>query len=114
MSEDERVTRDILMREPGSVVLQVGAPKNMRRSLLITIQLAEMGVPLVLDVNMADEARNRGVMPKLEGLEGRFGVPAVPTVAVRKKGLDRIKPLAGEASPSSFRLDYGGSHERAI
>ncbi|MGZ8430627.1 MAG: ferrous iron transport protein B [Candidatus Deferrimicrobiaceae bacterium] len=114
MSEDERVTRDILMREPGAVVLQVCDAKNMRRSLLITIQLAEMGVPLVIDVNMADEARNRGVMPKLEGLEGRFGVPAVPTVAVRKKGVDRIKPLLENASPSSFRLDYGGTNERAI
>src|SRR4030067_416280 len=76
MSEDERVTRDILMNEPGSVVLQVCDAKNMRRSLMITIQLAEMGVPLVLAVNMADEARYRGVMPKLEGREGRFCVPA--------------------------------------
>src|SRR4030066_1951699 len=53
MSEDERVTRDILMREPGSVVLQVCDAKNMRRSLLITIQLAGRGGPLVLDGNRA-------------------------------------------------------------
>src|SRR4030066_240580 len=65
--------------------LQVCDAKNMRRSLLITIQLAEMGVPLVIDVNMADEARNRGVMPKLEGLEGRLGRPAVPTVPRREE-----------------------------
>src|SRR3972149_12189726 len=76
MSEDERVTRDILMREPGAVVLQVCDATTLRRSLMITIQLAEMGVTLVLAVNMADEARYRGVMPKLEGLEGRFCGPA--------------------------------------
>ena len=69
MSEDERVTRDILMREPGSRVLQVCDAKNMRRSLMITIQLAEMCVPFILAVNMADEARNRGVMPRLAGVE---------------------------------------------
>ena len=114
MSEDERVTRDILMREPGARALQVCDAKNMRRSLMITIQLAEMGVPLVLAVNMADEARNRGVMPKLEGLEGRLGVPAVPTVAVRKKGVDRLLPLLGNAPPPALRIDYGKSIEEAV
>ncbi len=100
MSEDERVTRDILMREPGARVLQVCDAKNMRRSLMITAQLAEMEVPLVLAVNMADEARERGVMPRLETLEERLGVPAVSTVAVRKKGTDRLLPLLEHPSPS--------------
>ncbi len=114
MSEDERVTRDMLMREHGARVLQVCDAKNMRRSLLITIQLAEMGVPLVLAVNMADEARNRGVMPNLEGLEASAGVAAIPTVAVRKKGVDRLLPLLETATPSSLRLDYGRAIEGAI
>ncbi len=114
MSEDERVTRDILMREKGARILQVCDAKNMRRSLMITIQLAEMGVPLILAVNMADEARNRGVMPKLEGLETRIGVPAVPTVAVRRKGVDRLLPLLGNADVSRARPDYGRSIENAI
>ncbi|GAB4367217.1 MAG: ferrous iron transport protein B [Deltaproteobacteria bacterium] len=114
MSEDERVTRDILMREPGARVLQVCDAKNMRRSLMLTLQLAEMGVPLVLAVNMADEARNRGVMPKLEGVEERLGVPAVPTVAVRKKGVDRLLPLLAEASPSPLRVPYGERIESAV
>jgi len=114
MSEDERVTRDILMHEPGSRVLQVCDAKNMRRSLMITLQLAEMSVPLVLAVNMADEARNRGVMPKLEGVEERIGVPAVPTVAVRKKGMERLMALLGDASSSPLRVSYGEQIESAI
>ena len=114
MSEDERVTRDILMREPGARVLQVCDAKNMRRSLMITAQLAEMELPLVLAVNMADEARERGVMPRLETLEKRLGVPAVPTVAVRKKGTDRLLPLLEYPSPSSVRIDYGSGIETAI
>lgn len=114
MSEDERVTRDILMNEPGARVLQVCDAKNMRRSLMITLQLAEMAVPMVLAVNMADEARNRGVMPKLDGMEKRLGVPAVPTVAVRKKGVDRLLSLLGEASSSSLRVSYGEQIESAI
>jgi ferrous iron transport protein B len=114
MSEDERVTRDILMREPGARVLQVCDAKNMRRSLMITAQLAEMEVPLVLAVNMTDEARERGVMPRLETLEERLGVPAVSTVAVRKKGTDRLLPLLEHPSPSSVRVDYGNRIETAI
>jgi len=114
MSEDERVTRDILMREPGARVLQVCDAKNMRRSLMITVQLAEMEVPLVLAVNMADEARERGVMPRLETLEERLGIPAVPTVAVRKKGTDRLLPLLEHPSPSSVRVSYGLKIEAAI
>ena len=114
MSEDERVTRDILMREPGARVLQVCDAKNMRRSLMITAQLAEMEVPLVLAVNMADEARERGVMPQLETLEERLGVPAVSTVAVRKKGTDRLLPLLEHPSRSSIRVDYGSRIETAI
>ncbi|HBO70109.1 MAG TPA: ferrous iron transport protein B [Deltaproteobacteria bacterium] len=114
MSEDERVTRDILMREPGAKVLQVCDAKNMRRSLMITVQLAEMGVPLVLAVNMADEARSRGVMPKLEGLEDRIGVPAVPTVAVRKKGMDRLMTLLEGSFSSPLRISYGEKIEAAL
>jgi ferrous iron transport protein B len=114
MSEDERVTRDILMREPGARVLQVCDAKNMRRSLMITIQLAEMGVPLVLAVNMADEARERGVMPRLELLEERFGVPAIPTVAVRKKGTDRLLPLMAHPVAAAPRVRYGDRIEAAI
>jgi ferrous iron transport protein B len=114
MSEDERVTRDILMAEPGSRVIQVCDAKNMRRSLMITLQLAEMAVPLVLAVNMADEARDRGVMPRLEGLEKRLGVPAVPTVAVRKKGIDRLMGLAERSAPATVGVPYGEPIESAV
>jgi ferrous iron transport protein B len=73
-----------------------------------------MEVPLVLAVNMTDEARERGVMPRLETLEDRLGVPAVSTVAVRKKGTDRLLPLLEHPSPSSVRVDYGNRIETAI
>jgi len=114
MSEDERVTRDILMREPNAYVLHVCDARNMRRSLMITIQLAEMGVPLVLSVNMVDEARNEGVMPRLETLEEKLGVPAVPTVAVRKQGTDRLLALLDKAKPATASVNYGPQIEGAI
>jgi len=114
MSEDERVTRDILMREPDARVLQVCDARNMRRSLMITIQLAEMGLPLLLAVNMADEARTEGVMPRLELLEERLGVKAVPTVAVWKQGTDRLLPLLDQSTPASAAVHYGSRIEAAV
>lgn len=114
MSEDERVTRDILLSAPGASVIQVCDAKNIRRSLMITLQLAEMGVRLVLAVNMADEARDRGIMPRVEELERIVGAPAVATVAVRKKGMERLLSLAVAAGPPRLRIDYGEAIEEAV
>jgi ferrous iron transport protein B len=114
MSEDERVTRDILMAEPGSRVIQVCDAKNLRRSLMITVQLAEMGIPTVMAVNMADEARDRGVMPRIDLLEKRIGAPAVPTVAVRKKGVDRLMGMLDRAMTPNVEISYGEKIESAI
>ena len=60
-SQDERVTRDILLDEPPRAVIQVGDAKNLRRTLLLAAQLIEMGVPLALALNMQDEAEARGI-----------------------------------------------------
>lgn len=114
MSEDERVTRDILMAEPGARVIQVCDAKNMRRSLMITIALAEMEVPLILAVNMADEAIVRGVMPRLDELEKRIGIPAIPTVAVTKKGVDRLMLMSESSNPPPLRISYGEKIESAV
>ena len=61
MSEDEKVTRDILLNEDIAAALQVMDSKNLRRSLLITLQLLEMGLPMTLALNMYDEAGERGI-----------------------------------------------------
>lgn len=114
MSEDERVTRDILMAEGGARAVQVADAKNLRRSLMITIQLAEMGRPVVLALNMADEAKERGVMPDVDLLSSRLGISVVPTVAIRKRGVDRLLSFLSEAVPCSVRIDYGEELEAGI
>jgi len=62
LSEEERVTRDILLEEDHEIVVQVADAKNLRRSLLISLQLAEMEIPFLLDLNLMDEAQERGVV----------------------------------------------------
>ena len=71
MSEDEQVTRDILLREPEYVCVQVCDAKNLRRGLLLASQLAEAGVAFTLALNMADEAAARGI--RIDGPEARPG-----------------------------------------
>ena len=77
-SEDERVTRDLLLRSRPRAVLQVADAKNLRRALLLTVQLAEMGLPVVFDLYMTDEALSRGVMPDAQRLAENLGHPAIP------------------------------------
>ncbi len=68
MSEDERVTRDILFNEPQRHLLQVVDTKNLRRGLLISLQLLEMGLPFLFILNMWDEAKSRGIEIQTETL----------------------------------------------
>jgi ferrous iron transport protein B len=106
LSEDERVTWDLVRDvhdEPGSVVVQVADAKNLRRALLLTLQLGQLEVPSVLVLNMSDEAEVRGIRIDCEGLEGALGIPVRTTVATRGLGIEgpALALLAEGRAPSS-------------
>ena len=90
-SEDEKVTRDILLHGPPAHLVQVIDTKNLRRGLLISLQFLEMGVPFVVVLNMWDEAKSRGIDINLRKLSEHLGMPVLKTVATRRKGLEKIK-----------------------
>src|SRR5512136_1563372 len=100
MSEDEQVTRDILLKERDYAVVQVCDAKNLRRGLLLSAQLAEARVPFVLALNMADEAAGRGIRIDVEALAAELGVDVVPTVAVQRTGLPALVDRLPRARPS--------------
>jgi ferrous iron transport protein B len=114
MSEDEQVTRDILLQEPNYVALQVCDAKNLRRGLLLAAQLAEADVPFVLALNMADEAAGRGIQIDVARLARELGVDVVPTVAVQRKGVPEVAHRLPLARTSSFRPRYDAAIEAAI
>jgi ferrous iron transport protein B len=114
MSEDEQVTRDILMKERDYACLQVCDAKNLRRGLLLTAQLAEAGVPFVLALNMADEAKSRGFHVDVPRLAEALGVDVVPTVAVERKGLPQLVTSLGRARGSRFAPRYDEAIEAAL
>lgn len=91
MSEDEKVTRDILLLDRPSAVLQVGDAKSLKRTLLLTIQLAEMGLPVILNLNMQDEAKDRGISIDTARLKEALGIDVISTVAPEKKGMKELR-----------------------
>jgi ferrous iron transport protein B len=89
-SEDERVTAEVILREKPDVIIQVADAKNLRRTLLITSQLVEFGIPMVLVLNMMDEAEERGIVIDAKGVSECFSIPLVETVAIYSKGRKQL------------------------
>jgi ferrous iron transport protein B len=114
MSEDEQVTRDILLAETGYRCVQVCDAKNLRRGLLMTAQLAEADVPFALALNMADEAVGRGFRIDVGRLAAELGIDVVSTVAVERKGLAALQARIADARPSRFRPTYDAAIEAAV
>ncbi|MEE9162869.1 MAG: FeoB small GTPase domain-containing protein, partial [Candidatus Neomarinimicrobiota bacterium] len=107
-SEDEQVTRNILLNRETARIIQVADAKNLKRGLLISVQLAEMGRPYLLCLNMTDEARDRGITVDTGRLSAALGIPVIETIATQKAGLDEVRRLAlkGRRIPRSVEIDY--------
>jgi ferrous iron transport protein B len=114
MSEDEQVTRDILLRERGYVCVQVCDAKNLRRGLLLAAQLAEAEIPFALALNMADEAQSRGITIDEDRLAKTLQVDVVRTIAVQRQGLSTLQARLGSARPSPWRPRYDDAIEAAV
>jgi ferrous iron transport protein B len=113
MSEDEKVTRDILINPRLRTVIQIADAKNLGRALVVTLQLAEMGLPVVLALNMHDEAKSRGISIDAKRLSELLGVEVITTVATQKRGIDRVSKAAASPRIPTFGIRYADSVERA-
>lgn len=113
-SEDEKVTRDILFQYPDRIVVHVFDTKNFITNLMLTLQLIEMGVPLVLDLNMYDEALTRGIKIDAGKLAAELGIGVAATVATEKTGLDKLLEEIPKARVSNFKINYADKIEPAI
>lgn len=93
ITDEERAARALIMGGGSDVLLQVADAKNLDRMLPLTLQLSEAGLPVVLIVNMLDEARRAGLAVDLAGLGDRLGVPVIGAVLTRGEGVEEIKEL---------------------
>ncbi len=120
-SPDEQVTRDVLVgrqqgeRLPDAILVVVDA-SNLDNHLRFTLQLIALGLPIVVALNMVDLARRDGLELDSEALERELGVPVVPTVAVRKRGLDELKERLGEVvkGVAKVRPGEGVQHDIVV
>ncbi len=101
-SDDAQVTRRVLDEHADATIVQVADAKNLRRALLLTLQLAELGRPMVLVLNMFDELEERGGQIDTERLSALLGVPVVITVAPDNRGTDTLIATLGAARTATL------------
>ena len=90
-SEDEVVARDFILKEKPDLVINVVDATNIERNLYLTTQLLEMEVNVIIALNMMDETQNMGIKIDIDSLSEQLGVPIIPTIASRLKGIDDLK-----------------------
>ncbi|MFQ5434688.1 MAG: ferrous iron transport protein B, partial [Anaerolineae bacterium] len=125
-SPDEIVARDFIVEQQPDVVICVVDASNLERNLYLAVQVLELGVPVVIALNMADQAAAMGIEIDREQLSHLLGgIPIVSTVASRGEGVDRLLATAVHhatddtpgcpcCQPESFHLDYGPEIEQAL
>ena len=89
-SPDEAVSRDYIADEGPDAVINVIDASVLERNLYFTLQLLEMGAPLVVCLNQVDFAAGRGILIDDRKLEALLGVPVVPTVAITGRGMEQL------------------------
>jgi len=104
-SLEERVSRDFLIQENSSVVINVVDASNLKRNLYLTFQLLEMEMPLVLDLNMMDVAERRNIHIDVKELSKQLGIPVIPTAI--KTGRGKKKLIKAVTAASGFGLHSG-------
>ncbi|MBQ5860144.1 MAG: 50S ribosome-binding GTPase, partial [Selenomonadales bacterium] len=94
-SEEERVAREVILS--ADIVINIVDAVHLPRDLFLTIQLIEMGIPLVVVLNMMDEVEKRGIVIDREKLSHLLGVPVIGASGALGVGIDEVKRNIGSA-----------------
>lgn len=116
-SIEERITRDYIAKERPDAVINVIDASALERNLFLTLQLIELGAPIVLAVNQVDIAERKGLKIDFRKLSEKFGVPVVPTIAVSGIGIEKLMGAAVEAAERhriQKKIVYGREIEKRI
>ncbi|MBW2501575.1 MAG: ferrous iron transport protein B, partial [Deltaproteobacteria bacterium] len=118
-SLEEKVARDFLVNEKPAAVIDIIDASNLERNLYLTLQFMEMGVPVVLALNMIDVAKKRGITINTEKLSHLLGVPVVTTVARRGEGKEELLAIVGQTldrhiAPQKLNISYGHDIDEAL
>ena len=96
---DEQIAQDYLASDAVDVIVNVVDAASLSRSLFLTLELLELGKPVIVALNMADVAKNQGIEIDTQTLEAELGVPVVEVVARDNVGIDRLLARVPSAAP---------------
>lgn len=115
LTDEERVTRELLRTEQPDIVVHVVDAKNIRRMLSLTLQLLDAGLPVILNLNIMDEAQQNGMYINTAALSALLGVPVIATSAVKKLGLEQLRRAIRDYQQWPARpMAYAPEIEQAI
>ena len=117
ISLDERIARDYVLSGEADLVVNVVDAANLERNLYLTLQLAEMQVPLLVALNMVDVAEKKGMKIDVAALSERLGCTVVPIVASENRGIAELKAAIRQAivtAPQPRAVPYGEEVETAL
>jgi len=115
ITEEEKVASDLLLNEQADAVLHVVDAKNIERMLGLTLQMIEAGLPVILVLNMADEAGRLNIKIDTGKLERILGISVIETTATTGEGVKDLLNRIPDVRPStSVRIDYGDAIEDSV
>ncbi len=89
-SQDETIACEYILKDKPDCIINVVDATNMERNMYLTTQLMQTGIPVVMALNMIDEAENRGDVIDIKKMEELMGIPVIPISALKKKGIDKL------------------------
>ena len=95
---EEKVSREYILSDAVDVIIDVADASSLERNLYLTLQLIELGKPVVLALNMMDIVEKRGMEIDLHRLPEMLGIPVVPVSARKRRGLDILMHAADRKS----------------
>ena len=94
-NDEEKVTKEVVL--DGDIIVNVVDANNLERDLFLTLQLIDMGKPMVMALNMIDDAKNNGREINVNKLSNLLGIDVIPTVAIKNQGLTTVKKASLKA-----------------
>lgn len=118
-SMEEVVARDFLVNEKPAVVVDIVDASNLERNLYLCLQFMEMGLPVVLALNMIDVAEKRGIRVDADKLSRLLGIPVIPTIARSGHGKADLMATSAEIAKqdleiSPLSISYGRDVDQAL
>lgn len=118
-SIEEKIARNYIVEESPDVVVNIVDASNLERNLYLSLQLMELGKPVVMALNMMDVANSLGYEINVEKLSKTLGIPIIPMSAAKKHGLKELIDAISQVSKnpklsSPIQVDYGEALESKI